>query len=84
MIDLIVIGFTAVGTASMLFFCEQTNAGRHSPEGISLIRKDPRMAQGVWSRFWGVAAGRIGCDTVHQSELCLQSPAADISLTAAA
>jgi hypothetical protein len=52
---LIVLGFTAVGTAAMLFFCKQTNAG-----GISLIRKDPRVAQGVRSRFWGVAAGRIG------------------------
>jgi hypothetical protein len=34
-IYLIVLGFTAVGTASMLFFCEQTNAGRHfaDPQG---------------------------------------------------
>src|SRR5947209_5644759 len=32
---LIVLGFTPVGTAAMLFFCKQTNAGRHfaDPQG---------------------------------------------------
>ena len=29
MIYLIVLGFAAAGNAAMLFFCEQTNAGRH-------------------------------------------------------
>ena len=40
-IYLIVFGFAAAGIAAMLFFCEQTNAGK----AFRAIRKDPLLAQ---------------------------------------
>ena len=40
-IYLIVLGFAAGGNAAMLFFCEQTNAGKAS----RAICKDPLLAQ---------------------------------------
>ena len=41
MIYLIVLGFVALGIVAMLFFWEQTNAGK----AFRVIRKDPLMAQ---------------------------------------
>jgi hypothetical protein len=40
-IYLIVLGFAAAGIAAMLFFCEESNAGK----AFRAIRKDPLLAQ---------------------------------------
>jgi ABC-type branched-subunit amino acid transport system permease subunit len=40
-ISLIVLGFAATGIAAMLFFCEESNAGK----AFRAIRKDPLLAQ---------------------------------------
>jgi ABC-type branched-subunit amino acid transport system permease subunit len=53
-IYLIVLGFVALGIVAMLFFCEQTNAGK----AFRVIRKNPLPAQshGINVSAWKLCA----------------------------
>ena len=81
MIYLIVLGFAAAGNAAMLFFCEQTNAGRHFTRSARIrcwhraaasiahtMLRDPRAIAGTeFSKVRELPLTKI-VDTPHLAE----------------